>query len=153
MLSNCSNKYQCHMWVGLLVKWWTTNKIGINVQVGKNCFFQVAHFIKHSNMGCVVHLPYVMTKLKSDKNLAGLIWVNKVSYAMGLEMFRIAKILQDLYPKSIMKSRSFDLWTNMNWRWFMANKFHHIQFSLQICIMLQTCGFQTIFIGLCVCPL
>ncbi len=60
------------------------NKIGINVHVGKSCLFQVAQFIKHSNMGCVVHPPHVMTKLKSDENLAGLIWASKVSYVMGL---------------------------------------------------------------------
>jgi hypothetical protein len=34
----------------------------------------------------------------------------------------------------------------------MVDKFHHIQFSLQICIVLQTCVFQIILISLCVCP-
>jgi hypothetical protein len=84
VLNNCSNKCQCHMWVGLLVKWWTMNQIGINVHIGKNCFFQVAHFIKHSKMGCAVHPPHVMIKLKSDENIVYLIWASKVCYAMGL---------------------------------------------------------------------
>jgi hypothetical protein len=84
VLNNCLNKDECHMWVGLLVKWWTMNKTGINVHVGKSCLFQVVHCIKHSNMGCAVHPPHVMTKLKSDENLVGLIWANKVFYAMGL---------------------------------------------------------------------
>ncbi len=48
--------------------------------------------------------------------------------------------------------RSFYLWITMNWRWFVDDKFHHIQFSFQICILLQTCVFQIILIGLCVCP-
>jgi hypothetical protein len=59
------------------------NKIDINAHIGKSCFFQVVHFIKHSNMGCG-YLPHVMTKLKRDENLVGLIWANKVSYAKGL---------------------------------------------------------------------
>jgi hypothetical protein len=100
VLSNCSNKDQCHMWVGLLVKWWTTNKIGINVQVGKSCLFQVAHFIKYSNMGCAVHPPHVMTKLKKDENLASLIWASKVFYAMSLR----------------------DVWDSQNWTKFSSKK-------------------------------
>jgi hypothetical protein len=60
------------------------NKINTNAHIGKSYFFQVAHSIKHSNMGCGVHLPHVMTKLKRDENLAGLICVSKVSYAKGL---------------------------------------------------------------------
>jgi hypothetical protein len=32
---------------------------------------------------CVRYLPHVMTKLKRDENLAGLIWANIVSYAKG----------------------------------------------------------------------
>ncbi len=82
VLNNCLNKDPCHMWMGLLVKWWIMNKTNINAHIGKSHFFQVAHSIKHSNMGCVVHLPHVLTKLKSDDNLVGLIWASKVSYAM-----------------------------------------------------------------------
>ncbi len=61
------------------------NKIDTNAHICKSGFFQVPHSIKHSNMGCGVHPPYVMTKLKRDENLAGLIWTNKVSYAKGLK--------------------------------------------------------------------
>jgi hypothetical protein len=93
VLGNCLNKDPCCMWVGLLVKWWTMNKTNIDADISKNCFFQVVHFIKHSNMGCVVHTPHVMTKLKSDENLASLIWASKVFYAMGLG----------------------DVWDNQNW--------------------------------------
>jgi hypothetical protein len=75
------------MQAGLLVKWWTTNKTDIDAHIGKNHFFQVALFIKLSNMGCKVHPPHVMTKLRRDENLVSLIWVNKVSYAMGLGNF------------------------------------------------------------------
>jgi hypothetical protein len=64
-----------------------------NAHIGKNCFFQVCHSIKHSNMGCGVHPTYVMTKLRKDDNLGGLIWASKVSYAMGLK----------------------DVWDNQNW--------------------------------------
>jgi hypothetical protein len=35
-----------------------------------------------------VHPPHVHTKLKRDKNLVNLIWVNKVSYAKGLKDVR-----------------------------------------------------------------
>ncbi len=95
-----------------------------------------AHSINHSNMGCGVHFPHIMTKLKKDENFASLIWASKVSY--------IVKIGQDFHLKRTVKRRSFELWITMNWKWFMADKFHHIQFSLQICIVLQTCVFQTI---------
>jgi len=44
-------------------------------------------------MGCGVHPTHVMTKLKKDDNLGGLIWASKVSYAMGLK----------------------DVWDNQNW--------------------------------------
>jgi hypothetical protein len=71
------------MQVGSFVKWWTINKIDIDAHNGKNHFFQVAHFINHSNMGCGVHLPHVMIKLEKDENLVGLIWASKISYAMG----------------------------------------------------------------------
>jgi hypothetical protein len=53
--------------------------------------------------------PHVMTKLKRDENLVGLIWVNKVSYAKGLKDFGIGKIGQDFHPKRNVKRRSFDL--------------------------------------------
>jgi hypothetical protein len=79
-----------------------------------------------------------------------LVWFELVGCLMqrALEMFGIAKIGQDFHPKRSVKRRSFDLWITINWRWFMACKFHHIQFSLQICIVLQTYVFQIIFIGL-----
>ncbi len=44
--------------------------------------------------------PHVMTKLKRDKNLVGLIWVNSVFYAKG---FR-------------------DVWDNQNWTRFSSKK-------------------------------
>ncbi len=100
VLGNCSNKDPCHMQVGLLVKWWTTNKSDIDAHIGKSHFLQVALSMKHSNMGCGVHLPHVMTKLKKDENLVSLIWVNKVSYAMGLE----------------------DAWDSQNWTRFSSKK-------------------------------
>jgi hypothetical protein len=71
----------------------------------------------------------------------------------ALEMFGKTKIGQDFHSKKSVKRRSFDLWIIINWIWFMANKFHHIQFSFQICIVFQTYVFQIMFIGLCVCPL
>jgi hypothetical protein len=54
VLSNCLNKDLCHMRVGSLVEWWTMNKIDAIAHIGKSHFFQVAHSIKHSNMGCEV---------------------------------------------------------------------------------------------------
>jgi len=120
-----------------------------NAHIDKNCFFQVAHSIKHSNMGCGVHPPHVMTKLKKNENLVGLIWVSKVSYAMGFKDVWDSQNWTRSSSKKECEKRSFDLWITMNWKWFMASKFHHIQFSLQIYIVLQTCVFQTIFIGLC----
>jgi len=33
----------------------------------------------------VGYFPHVMTKLKRDENLVGLIWTRKVSYAKGLK--------------------------------------------------------------------
>jgi hypothetical protein len=80
VLGNCLNKDPCHMWMGSLLKWWTTNKIDTNVHIDKSHFFQ-----KHSNMGCGVHPPHVMTKLKRDENLVCLISASKVSYAKGLK--------------------------------------------------------------------
>jgi len=56
----------------------------MDAQIGKNSSLQIAHYIKHSNMGCGAHSLHVMTKLKKDENLAGLIWASKVSYVMGL---------------------------------------------------------------------
>jgi hypothetical protein len=49
------------------------NKTNIDAHIGKSRFCQVVHFIKHSNMGCGVHFPHVMTKVKRDENLANLI--------------------------------------------------------------------------------
>jgi hypothetical protein len=143
VLGNCSNKTQCHMQVGLLVKWWITNKINVDSHIGKSHFFQVVHFIKHP--------PNVMAKLKKDDNFVGLIWVNKLFYAKGFKDVWDSQNWTISSSKRTMKMRSFDLWITMNWRWFMASKFHHIQFSLRICIMLQTCVFQ-IIIDLCVYP-
>jgi hypothetical protein len=57
VLGNCLNKDICRMQVGSLVKWWTMNKINTDAHIGKICFFQVAHSIKHSNMGCGFILP------------------------------------------------------------------------------------------------
>jgi hypothetical protein len=45
----------------------------MDAQIGKNSSLQIAHYIKHSNMGCGAHSLHVMTKLKKDENLAGLI--------------------------------------------------------------------------------
>ncbi len=71
----------------------------------------------------------------------------------ALKMLGKVEIQQDFHRKRNAKRRSLYLWITMSWRWFMVNKFHHIQFSLQICIMFQTCVFKIILIGLCVCPL
>jgi hypothetical protein len=49
------------------------NKINTNAHIGKSYFFEVAHSIRHSNMGYGVHPPHVMTKLKKDENLVDLI--------------------------------------------------------------------------------
>jgi hypothetical protein len=49
------NKDPCHMRVGSLGKWWTINKININAHIDKSWVFQIAHSIRHSNMGCGVH--------------------------------------------------------------------------------------------------
>jgi hypothetical protein len=54
MLGNCLNKDPCHMWVVLVVKWWTMNKTNTNAYIGNNFFFEVAHFIRHYNIGCGV---------------------------------------------------------------------------------------------------
>ncbi len=110
MLGNYSNKDPCHLQVGSLVKWWIIIKTNIDAHIGKNGFFQVAHSIRHSNMGCGVYFPCVMTKIK-----------------------------QDFHLKNSVKKSSFDLCITMNWRWFMAGKFHHNLFSFQTCIALQTC--------------
>jgi hypothetical protein len=54
----------------------------------------------------VLHPPHVMPKLKKDEHFAYLIWTNKVFYAKVLEMFGIAKIVQDLHKKGVWK----DIW-------------------------------------------
>jgi hypothetical protein len=36
-------------------------------------------------MGCGVHPPHVMRKLKKDEDLAGLIRISKVFYAKGFK--------------------------------------------------------------------
>ncbi len=59
------------------------NKTDIDAHIGKSHFFQVAHSIKHPNMGCVRYPPHVMTKWKKDENLVGLIWASKIFYAKG----------------------------------------------------------------------
>jgi hypothetical protein len=51
-------------------------------------------------MGCGVHFPHIMTKLKKDENFANLIWASKVSYAMG---FRV-------------------VWNSQNWTRFSSKK-------------------------------
>jgi hypothetical protein len=40
----------------------------------------------------VGYLPHVVTKLKRDENLAGLIWASKGSLQGTLEMFWIGKL-------------------------------------------------------------
>jgi len=124
-------------------------KTSTNAHIGKSCFFQVAHSIKHSNTRCGVHPPHVMTKLERDENLVGLVWANKVFCAKDFNLFEIVEIERGLHPKRNMKRKSLDLRITMNYRWFMASKFHHIKFSFQICIVLQTCIFQIIFIRIC----
>jgi len=52
-------------------------------------------------MGCGVS-RHVMTKLKRDENLVGLIWASKVCYAMGLR----------------------DVWDNQNWTRSSSKKEH-----------------------------
>jgi hypothetical protein len=61
------------------------NKINIDANIGKSHSFQVVHSIQHSNMGCEISSPHVMTKLKRDENLVDLIWASKVSYAKGFK--------------------------------------------------------------------
>jgi hypothetical protein len=112
-------------------------------------FFQGAHSIKHSNMECGVSSPY-NDQIKKGWEFCQF---NLAPMQRALEIFRIAKIGQDLHPERSVKWRSFDLWITMNWKRFMADKFHHIQFSLQICIVCLTCVSKIILIGLCVCPL
>ncbi len=75
------------------------NKIDIDVHIGKSCFFQITHCIRHFNMG-VWYPLHVMTKLKRDENLVGLIWASKVSYAKGL----------------------IDVWDSQNWTRFSSKK-------------------------------
>jgi hypothetical protein len=60
------------------------NKIDIDAHIGKSCFFQVVHFIKHSKWG-VGYFPHVMTKLKRDENFASLNLASKVSCTKGLQ--------------------------------------------------------------------
>jgi hypothetical protein len=148
--SNCSNKDHA------TCKWDDLWNDGLQIKL--TLIFTLARVISSKllillNIRCGVHSLDVMPKFKRDENFGDLIWTNKVFYATALEMFRIAKMEQDLHIKRVWKRKSFDLWITMNWRWFMANKFHHIQFSLQICIMLQTCVFQIILIRLCACSL
>jgi hypothetical protein len=50
----------------------------------------------------VGYLPHVITKLKRDENLAGLIWVNIVSYAKGFK----------------------DVWDSQNWTRSSSKKEH-----------------------------
>jgi hypothetical protein len=89
------------MWMGSLLKWWTTNKIDTDAYIGKSRYFQVAHSIMHSNMGCGVSSP-CNDHIKLDENLVNLIWANKVSYAKG---FR-------------------DVWDNQNWTRSSSKKEH-----------------------------
>jgi hypothetical protein len=49
------------------------NKTNIDAQIVKSHFFQVVHSIGHSNMGCGVHPPHVMTKLKRDEDFVDII--------------------------------------------------------------------------------
>jgi hypothetical protein len=121
----------CHMWVGSFVEWWIMNKIDTNAHIGKSRFFQVAHSIRHSNMGCGVSSPCNDQIKEGWKSCLFNLGLVRSLMQKVLEMFGITKIGQDLHPQRNMKRRSFDLWINMNWKWFMAGKFHHIQFSLQ----------------------
>jgi len=61
------------------------NKIGTNAHIGKNHLFQVIHSIGHSNMGCGVHPPHLMTKLEKDEDCVGLIRASKVFHAKGFK--------------------------------------------------------------------
>jgi len=52
---------------------------------------------------------HVMTKLKKDENLVGIIQGSKVSYAKGLKNVWENWIGQDLHPKRNVKRRSLYL--------------------------------------------
>jgi hypothetical protein len=91
------------MRLGLLMKRWTTNKTDIDAHIHKSRFFWVVHFIKYFNMGCGVHLPHVMTKLRSDENPVNLIWASKVSHAIGLGDVWDSQYWKDLHPKKSEK--------------------------------------------------
>lgn len=84
------------------------------VHIGKSHFFQVVHSVRHSNIGCGVHLPHVMTKLEMDENLVGLIQTNKVSCAKGFNLFGILQIGWDLHPKRSVERRLLHFWITMN---------------------------------------
>ncbi len=119
VLGNCSNKDPCHMWVGSLVKWWTTNKTNIKCQINKTRFFQVAHSIKHLVW---VHPPHVMPKLKRDANFVNLIWVSKVFYAKGFTNVWDSQNWTKFSSKKNVKKRSFYFWITMNWKWINLKK-------------------------------
>jgi hypothetical protein len=73
VLGNCSNKDLCHVRVGLLVKWWATNKIDINAHIGKNhIYFLLLFLLNIPTCGCGVHPPHVMTKLKRDERILSI---------------------------------------------------------------------------------
>jgi hypothetical protein len=95
-------------------------------------------------------LPNVMTKLKKDENLAGLIWASKVFYAMSLRDVWDSQNWTKSSSKKECEKKSFNLWITMNWKWFMTGKFHHIQFSFQICVVLQKHVFSKLYSLVCV---
>jgi len=73
------------MQMRLITKWCTTNKTSIEAYIGKIGFFYVDCSFKHSHMGCGVHAPNGMTKLKKDNDLAYLIQTSKVFYPNGFK--------------------------------------------------------------------
>jgi hypothetical protein len=64
----------------------------------------------------VGYLAHVMTKLKRDENLAGLIWVNIVSYAKGFKDVWDSQNWTRSSSKKEHEKKSFDLLITMNWR-------------------------------------
>ncbi len=76
------------MQVGSLVERWTMHKIDTNAHIGKSCFLSKLLTLLSIPTWGVWYLPHVMTKLKRDETLVGLIWASKVSYA---------KVLRDVW--------------------------------------------------------
>jgi len=98
--SNCSNKDHA------TCKWDDLWNDGLQIKL--TLIFTLARVISSKllivlNIRCGVHSLDVMPKFKRDENFGDLIWTNKVFYARALEMFRIAKMEQDLHLKGAWK--------------------------------------------------